>query len=166
MSYPTDLLPGNSSGDQVPLFVYGTLRRTQENYTLLRGYTLDERPAWIDGHTLYAINTYPVVAIGEHTVYGELIRLNPNVCDRVLGRLDAFERSASRPNAGALHRRLVRAQTATGHEWAWLYRAEDTRLIASGRIVPSGDWISHQLGRIAATRLHRYIDTEIQKGMR
>lgn len=166
MSSRANTLPSLLPGDEYPLFVYGTLRRSQENYTLLRGYTLDEQPAWIEGYTLYVVNAYPAVSPGPHTVFGDLLRINPHVYDKVLARLDDFEQAACWPKIGTLQRHLCQVKTASGRGWAWLYQAAEARTLAAGQLVPSGDWIRYQMERIANTRLHRYSDAEMQKGMR
>ncbi|MBN2472261.1 MAG: gamma-glutamylcyclotransferase [Anaerolineae bacterium] len=156
--------PGSFPDDQIPLFVYGTLRRTQENYTLLRGYTLHEQAARIEGFALYSVNTYPVVTPGDRTVYGELMWLNPHVYERVLQRLDEFERFRVRPETGTLQRTLCEANTGSIIRRAWLYQAEKT-LVRPEQLVPHGDWVKAQIARLTGTRLERYLNIEIQKGM-
>lgn len=146
-----------------PLFVYGTLRHGQENYTLLRGYTLSEVAARVEGHTLYSLNSYPVAVPGTGIVMGELLTFSPNVYTDVLDQLDGFEHDG-RLHRGILRRQTCRAQTATGVVTAWIYRAESVELPETARI-ESGDWVMHQLQRIVATRLHRYIHPVLKKGL-
>ncbi len=158
--------PSPPDGRHYPLFVYGTLRRTQENFTLLRGYVMEAQPAAITGYALYHVNGCPIIVPGDHTVFGELLRFKPAVYTRVLAQLDDLERSAGRPAAGELHRALSVVQTGAEDTMAWLYRADGMPPGADAILIPHGDWVKHQLGRITNTRLNRYIDNEIQKGMR
>ncbi|MEP7289981.1 MAG: gamma-glutamylcyclotransferase family protein, partial [Chloroflexota bacterium] len=44
---------------ELPVFVYGSLRRDQKNYFLLRGKTVSEQPATLDRMGFYRFGGYP-----------------------------------------------------------------------------------------------------------
>src|SRR5258706_12548550 len=97
--------------EQLPLFTYGTLRRGQENYALLRGNTLNEISATLEGVALYSLYAYPMIVEGDSSdsgVHGELLTLHPRLYSRVLGDLDQLE--GFRPDApdGSRFRRVER----------------------------------------------------------
>src|SRR5207237_5097335 len=89
--------------EQLPLFTYGTLRRGQENYALLRGLTLSEISATLEGVALYSLYAYPMIveggADGDAVVHGVLVTLHPRVYSRLLDDLDQLE--GFRPDAPA-----------------------------------------------------------------
>lgn len=156
----------NSSHTELPwfpLFVYGTLRRGQENYTLLRGYTVSETPSYVDGLSLYALNAYPIAVPGPDSIIGELMTLNPKVYARLLNKLDEIEYNTGRAQ-GLLFRTTCTVLTATGPRTAWIYRARSADLSEQSRI-KHGDWVRYQLDRITDTRLRHYLPTEHKKGL-
>ena len=92
----------NDENENLPIFVYGTLRPGQRNYFHLEGCTLSEQPAYVKGLQLFSPGTYPMVrpispieasyATPEsNCVYGNLMIIDPDCYDSVLHDLDRLE---------------------------------------------------------------------------
>jgi gamma-glutamylcyclotransferase (GGCT)/AIG2-like uncharacterized protein YtfP len=152
--------------EQLPLFVYGTLRRNQENYILLRGHTLAEVPATITGMTLYSLLAYPVMIEGNEgdpaqveisIVHGELMTIHPRVYSRLLDDLDQLE--GYRAGEDTFYKRVVRCvRTASGTEInAWMYLGEK-RFLEHVRHthIPHGDWCRFRHDLIHGLRFGRF----------
>jgi gamma-glutamylcyclotransferase (GGCT)/AIG2-like uncharacterized protein YtfP len=139
--------------DQLPLFVYGTLRHGQENYALLRGNTVAETPAVIERMALYSLRAYPMIVEGESIVHGELMTLHPRIYTRLLADLDQLE--GYRPGADSRFRREQHCvQTEGGAQLvAWVYVGDPRTLAQEPHIlVPHGDWRRHRHELIRGTR--------------
>jgi gamma-glutamylcyclotransferase (GGCT)/AIG2-like uncharacterized protein YtfP len=146
--------------DELPLFVYGTLRVGRGNYRrLLAGKTLCVVPATLPDHALYiaAYPYYPYVTAAENGgfVVGDLFTLRPEVYAELLTALDALEGYRPDDPEGSAYlrvRRPVRHAVADGEPRtveAWVYCAGQ-RLRAAAteeRHIPGGDWVAHQRAR-------------------
>jgi gamma-glutamylcyclotransferase (GGCT)/AIG2-like uncharacterized protein YtfP len=159
---------------QLPVFVYGTLRRAQANFWLLRGATVCELPATLTGGTLYALRNFPVL-IEDHTaseVVGEAMVLHPAHYGRILPDLDVLEgydptAPPDKPTLYRRERRLVRvqgkpappsrngmadtAQRGDSLMWAWVYIGSAAVLAGlpyNPDPIPYGDWSRWQRERL------------------
>jgi gamma-glutamylcyclotransferase (GGCT)/AIG2-like uncharacterized protein YtfP len=154
--------PSDLSDEQIPLFVYGTLRHGQENYMLLRGNTLSEIPATISGMVIYSLSTYPVIVEGESVVHGDLMTIHPRSYSRVLEDLDQLE--GYRPgDESCFYRRVVRCvKTASGHEVrAWLYLGRlDLIARRPHTLVAHGDWCRYRHDLVRSTRFARFAEED------
>lgn len=136
---------------QLPIFVYGTLRRGQANYFLLRGYTLKEIPASVTGMALYSLHKFPMIveAEPESIVYGDLIVIHPGVYSRILADLDRLEGYDPATDSG-LYRRIKRRimLNPSAEAWAWLYLGNlETHSHLLPELIPDGDWAQFQRNR-------------------
>lgn len=135
----------------LPVFVYGTLKPGQINYSaFLKGSTLRERPASIAGAALYTAGTYPYLVIGSgiarpyEQAHGMVMTLHPDWYHEVLRRLDWLE-GYTPGNPHSEYQRVPHpVQTASGTVRAWVYTAS-TRILAQirrGRLVKvaGGAW--------------------------
>jgi gamma-glutamylcyclotransferase (GGCT)/AIG2-like uncharacterized protein YtfP len=80
--------------EELPVFVYGTLRTGQDNYVrFLGGKTAREIPATLPEHQMYVAGDYPFVtdAMDDSTVVGDLMFLAPERYQAVLADLDGLE---------------------------------------------------------------------------
>jgi gamma-glutamylcyclotransferase (GGCT)/AIG2-like uncharacterized protein YtfP len=129
--------------EQLPLFVYGTLRHGQENYSLLRGNTVAETPAVIERMALYSLRAYPMIVEGDSVVCGELMTLHPRIYTRLLADLDQLE--GYEPG---IDRTEGRTELA-----AWVY-VGDARILAQEPhiLVAHGDWRRYRHELIQGTR--------------
>ncbi len=139
--------------DQLPLFVYGTLRHDQENYMLLRGNTIAEIPATIPQMALYSLRAYPIIVEGESVVHGELMTLHPQVYSRLLADLDQLE--GYRPGKESRFYRMqrpVRSQSGAAF-CAWVY-VGDHRILGQEPhvLIPHGDWSRYRHELIRSLR--------------
>jgi gamma-glutamylcyclotransferase (GGCT)/AIG2-like uncharacterized protein YtfP len=143
--------PDPTRADQLPFFVYGTLRKSEGNYRrYLAGKTTREHPATLPGYQLYA-RDLPCVVEAPHggPVLGDLCYIRPEVYDRVLRTLDALEGydpADDDPWYVRVRRtvRYVAANGAPATAQAWVYQG-GRRTVASygpADVVPSGDWIA------------------------
>ena len=89
-------------GDELPLFVYGTLRTGERAAPLLGSDAVRRAPATVRGRLVDTGAPYPgaVFGDGEGIVRGELVWLRPATYAATLARLDAYE------NAPTLFRRV------------------------------------------------------------
>jgi gamma-glutamylcyclotransferase (GGCT)/AIG2-like uncharacterized protein YtfP len=143
--------------DQLPLFVYGTLRRGQENYSLLRGNTLAELPAFLEGMALYSLRSYPMIVEGESVVRGELLTLHPRVYIRLLADLDQLEGYI--PGQPSRFQRMERCiQTENGTRMlAWVYVGDVNILEHEPHVaIPHGDWCRYRHELIQGTRFGHF----------
>ncbi|MGH2690622.1 MAG: gamma-glutamylcyclotransferase family protein [Actinomycetota bacterium] len=128
-----------------PFFVYGTLRREQGNYRLLRGRTVSEHPATLPGYALHAAGLPYVVAAGaDDLVVGELMFVRPSHYAEILGTLDQLEGcTLGRP--GLYERIAASARYRLGGQdravEAWVYLAGDHFRPSPTSLVASGDWL-------------------------
>lgn len=130
----------------LPFFVYGTLRPGEVNHdAFLRGRTVAEEPARLDGAVLYDGPGYPYAVEEPGTVHGELITARPEEYARLLTVLDELEEYTP-GDPRSLYERVARetVRTADGARLrAWVYLAAPpvaARLRASGKRIDSGDW--------------------------
>ena len=150
--------------DQLPLFVYGTLRRGQENYWLMRGNTVSEVSATIEQMALYSLRAYPMMVEGEGTVCGELITFHPRVYSRLLADLDQLE--GYYPDRDSRFRRVERCiRTASGSELlAWVYLGNPRVLADEPHVaIQHGDWCKFRHDLIRGTRFGRFELTDDSK---
>src|SRR5215213_591860 len=141
--------------EQLPLFTYGTLRRGQENYALLRGNTLNEIPATLEGVALYSLYAYPMIVEGNSVVHGELLTLHPRLYSRVLGDLDQLEGFQPDAADGSRFRRIERhVKTDNGVTvLAWVYVGNPSVLLNEPHVqIPHGDWCRYRHDLIRGTR--------------
>lgn len=159
-------MSGSNEAEQHPFFFYGTLRHGQENYTLLRDYTISELPAHTDHMALYALGSFPMMVPGDGTVYGELTSIFPHLYHFMLEKIDLLEGYRPYVNHCLYHRQLIPVQLeATGETIeAWAYVGGDECLAPSALRVNEGDWVKHRNDLILKTRFARYItNVEVQK---
>jgi gamma-glutamylcyclotransferase (GGCT)/AIG2-like uncharacterized protein YtfP len=146
-----------ADSEQLPLFVYGTLRHGQENYSLLRGNTVAEIPAVIERMALYSLRAYPMILEGESVVHGELMTLHPRIYSRLIADLDQLE--GYRPGRESRFERVVRCvKTDSGGEVkAWVY-VGSTRVLETEMhvLVPHGDWRRYRHELIQGTRFGNF----------
>lgn len=89
----------------------------------------------LDGH-LYDLDAYPGATPGDHTVYGELWRINSDA-NGVLARLDEFERfDAAHPETSLFVRRLVRLRRPQVDAWVYWFAGD----IEGHDRIDSGIW--------------------------
>ena len=148
MSFPLEQTP------YLPVFVYGTLRPGQENYALLRGFTVAEEPAQVANLDLFALAHYPMALSGSGIVFGDLLFLAPAVYPSLLRRLDALEGWVP-GQADSLYRR-VRCRATTHARWrqaAWMYLGNRDYLGAEPTLIDHGDWVRYRSQEASRHRL-------------
>ncbi|MGH2752026.1 MAG: gamma-glutamylcyclotransferase family protein [Actinomycetota bacterium] len=88
-------MPGrraDKTGDQLPLFVYGTLRRGERAAHLLAGAVRARALARARGARLALDLDYPAVSFaGDQEVEGELVWLDPQRFDVIMALIDDYE---------------------------------------------------------------------------
>lgn len=134
---------------QLPFFVYGTLRTGQENWLLcLQGRTALEMPATLPDHKMY-FSVYPCVADAEDgsRVIGNLVYVEDDY-EAVLHDLDQLEIYDADTDSG-LYRRVIRQaeyedeQGQLHRAQAWVYHAGPHLLsyLTDAERVAGGDWL-------------------------
>jgi gamma-glutamylcyclotransferase (GGCT)/AIG2-like uncharacterized protein YtfP len=103
-------------------FVYGTLKQGQVNDALLVPHARSIVPGHIRGQ-LFDVGLFPALVEGPGTVYGEVVRLDPNRMKSVLPVIDRLEAYEPEDDAGSPYqRRVVEATTDEGErELAYAY---------------------------------------------
>lgn len=132
--------------EQLPVFVYGTLRPGEHNHGWVARHTVDARPAVLPDHALYAAGLPWVVPQQGAQVSGDLLRLAPGVYAAALDRLDHLEgyRADGLWDDNLYVRTRVVVGLADGEaSAAWVYLAgprEFARVVRPGALVRHGDW--------------------------
>jgi len=163
MSLPAE--PSRYRRLQLPVFAYGTLRRGESNYWLLRGCTVKELPASLDNALLYALRTYPVLvesAEASASVSGELMIIHPASYAGIIPEMDDLEGvnpgATPEEQASALYRRVKRLVRfpSGARAWAWVYVGNAPVLAQlQHELIPGGDWV-----RYRRDRLRRMLDAD------
>ncbi len=110
---------------QLPLFVFGTLRRGECNHAYLAGAYDRVLPARLPGFSRVA----PLMIAREanSVVDGELYFLSPATYENTLSGCDGLEELPTDGLIGHEYRRFaVRVQTDSGEVIAWAYARPDT----------------------------------------
>lgn len=142
------------AGEQLPFFVYGTLRLGQPNYRrLLQGRTVSEVRAELRGAHLYDMGFFPVAVEAEDenaVVIGEMMALRPEDYNAVIRRLDTLEGvDTEHPEAG-LYRRAVHSVYVVGAGApvrAWVYLGNAGYLHQQAELIAHGDWLRYRRDR-------------------
>lgn len=136
------------SADQLPFFVYGTLRPGECNHDLfLHGRTATEEPALLTGAVLYEGPGYPyaVLDAGGGTVAGELVTAAAGEYGELLAVLDHLEEYTAPGHPRNVYERVARdvlRPDGTAVR-AWVYVAAPgvaAELRAKGTRIRGGDW--------------------------
>lgn len=110
--------------DQLPLFVYGSLRQGESNHHYLAGRFDRLLPATLQGFRRgIGAHGFPVIgACGGESVAGELYFIRPGLYAETLQGCDELEEIPPGATAGALYRREpVIVATSAGSLAAWVY---------------------------------------------
>ena len=130
--------------EQLPFFVYGTLRAGQKNAHLLRGAVVQRRPASLSGARMFDLGPYPmIIESDDGAIQGELVEIEAANYSAILRALDVLEGvdGADPENPAALYRRLSRSIEIEGETVAaWVYFGRES-LARRGRLVEGGDWL-------------------------
>jgi gamma-glutamylcyclotransferase (GGCT)/AIG2-like uncharacterized protein YtfP len=133
--------------EQLPVFVYGTLRRGMGNHGVIGSALAAVHEARLPGHCLYSDGLPYVAECGdpEQAVTGELLIIRDSAYEAAMERLDWLE--GFRPPHHMLYvrgacRALVQDEPgAPGRETkAWVYHGGSRFSYAGRLLVPGGDW--------------------------
>ncbi|NUK38070.1 gamma-glutamylcyclotransferase [Streptomyces lunaelactis] len=141
-------------GEELPFFVYGTLRPGECNHDhFLHGRTAEEEPALLADAVLYEGPGYPYALLepGGGTVAGEAVTAAPGEYGELLAVLDRLEEYVAPGHPRNLYERVAREVlrpdgTAVR---AWVYVAAAgvaEELRAKGTVIPGGDWTGRLRG--------------------
>lgn len=144
--------------EQLPVFVYGSLRVGEGNYRrLAEGNTEREVAAVLPGHRMYRNEiydgVYPCVVDGAagESVLGDLLYLRDDVYEPVLAELDELEKYDPATHSGPYLRvrRVAFAADDAKHAQpieAWVYHASRETLASRtpGDHIPGGDWLRYR----------------------
>jgi gamma-glutamylcyclotransferase (GGCT)/AIG2-like uncharacterized protein YtfP len=153
----------SGAGQELPFFVYGTLRPGERNHDrFLAGRTAAEEPALLEGALLYEGPGYPyaVEDPGGGTVAGELVTAAPGEYGELLAVLDHLEEYFGPGHPLNVYERVARdvLRAADGTavlSWVYFAAAGVTRgLRTHGRAIPGGDW-RERPGRGRSQATHR-----------
>lgn len=109
---------------QLPLFVFGTLRRGEENHHYLAGHFDRMAPAELPGYARVA--ALMIAPRAEGVVTGELYFLKPDEYAGTLAGCDDLEElSPGKLTGRDYQRKQVQVTTAAGDCQAWAYVAAD-----------------------------------------
>jgi gamma-glutamylcyclotransferase (GGCT)/AIG2-like uncharacterized protein YtfP len=132
------------SGTKLPVFVYGTLRRGEKNYSrYLAGRTTAELPGTAAGELFFVVDGgYPYLSPGTGRVHGELMELEPQSYSATLTSLDALEEYDPRDETHSVYlRRRAQIRLADGSErTAWVYYWNLPERV--GVRIASGDFVN------------------------
>ena len=140
MSYQTE--------EQLPFFVYGTLRPGQSNFYLLGGKTRRIQSGWVSGFALYSLGSYPSLLYDDDArsrVYGEVITPRPYRYQSVLQTLDHLEEyDPANPDESWYLRIPHTVHLNSGKTLrAWLYMGRAQHLKPWHNRIRDGDWVRY-----------------------
>ncbi|EEL50490.1 MULTISPECIES: gamma-glutamylcyclotransferase family protein [Bacillus cereus group] len=121
------------------VFVYGTLRKQQENAHYLHGATSITEEAWTYGKLFDTNEGYPAMIFASDTkVYGEVYEVN----DEVLQKLDELEEYTGNPEQDLYDRitQTIYFNDETIH--AYVYIAQNEGMLLTPII--SGNWVAYR----------------------
>lgn len=147
--------------EQLPFFVYGTLRPGQSNAYLLRNRVIQAQPAFLGNVYLFSLGSFPMAVepeqlpsfvkrdtgnLSSRTLHGTLITAHPNHYQNVIADLDTLEQYYPFDLRESMYYRQIRAvitdQQATVR--AWIYLGNPANLHPLCPIIPEGDWIAYR----------------------
>lgn len=139
------------SFEQLPVFVYGTLRIGQDNWRrYLQGKISAQRPAIAPDHKMYATNYAYVTDAPAQQIVGELVVIRPECYGRVMQDLDRLEDYDPLDPEHGLYVRVEREVLLVDAEphqrqRAWIYHLNPRRQdsFCDADLVASGDWLRH-----------------------
>ncbi|MFJ9459637.1 gamma-glutamylcyclotransferase family protein [Kitasatospora sp. NPDC101447] len=137
----------SASDEDLPFFVYGTLRSGGRNHAVhLAGRCADIRPAVLEGAALHAGPGFPYALLDARPgrrILGELITVRPGAYAGALADLDVLEECRADGTGLYVRRRLAVRTAAGGSREAWVYLAGPAvaaRLRERPALIASGDW--------------------------
>ncbi|MCX4682298.1 gamma-glutamylcyclotransferase [Streptomyces sp. NBC_01433] len=131
--------------DQKPVFVYGTLRAGQGNYFgILKGTTVQERPAILNGYTLFGRGVPFAVQREDRIVVGEVMDVDTELWPGVLRNLDRLE-GYHGEGCTNMYDREVRTVTlddgSTVEAYVYLAGKSSRRWFIDSEEIPGGDFV-------------------------
>ena len=161
-------MSGTTKREEYPFFFYGTLRKGQQNYALLRGRTVSEKPAMVRDMELFALGSYPLMIAGNGIVQGELMKIHSHCYPETVKGIDLLEGHNPEIPEMCLYRReliTVRLMSSSSNlspelkAWAYVGSLDCVQGVKPRR-VPDGDWSKHQMRLIMGTRYEQYISDQ------
>lgn len=145
--------------EELPFFVYGTLRCGELNYQrLVQGRTVSEAAAYITNAYLLNLGRFPMMleptapatVAGLHPpaarIRGDLLFVHPRHYSSLLAELDMLEGYYPDEPQASLYLRVRRevldeqGQPVT----AWVYVGNPSAVSAPCAVIPGGDWVLHR----------------------
>ncbi len=132
--------------DQLPFFVYGTLRPQEANYYLLKGQTVTEIAAQAFGVELYSLGAYPMAisAPADKVIQGTLISVKPDGYSSLLQQLDWLEEvdMANHPYQRVIYPIQLNSG-ATVQAWFYMGNPHFLQRVWH-RLILDGDWVNYR----------------------
>lgn len=127
---------------QLPLFVYGTLRPGEQNFSrYLQPAVTKIQPGTINARLFsFAGDDYPFILPGPGLVVGELVDIQPALWLKTLSAVDRLEDYDPQAEASSWYlRRQVSVRRGDGVAvlaWTYYWNRPETL----GTLLPGGDW--------------------------
>lgn len=137
--------------EQLPVFVYGTLRPGEANWRRLQPYAARTQRAQLAGYALFGAQwPYPYAApSADAAVVGDLVQIRQDDYADALHVLDSLEGYQSGRAHNHYDRVAVTVQTDAGEDrTAWVYVAGvGCRHLTAEQRIATGDWLSRDTAR-------------------
>lgn len=144
---PAETIPAPSTTDNLPFFVYGTLRNGEGNYYgRLVGRTTREALGSVNGFLMLGRRSafpFALPASDDYTITGEVMWIEPELYDDVMKSMDDLEGYAPGREWNMYNRKIATVDTANGPVKAWIYVSNlpvEHFIATQTPIIPSGDW--------------------------
>lgn len=142
-----DSAPIAHTADNLPFFVYGTLRHGEGNYYgRLVGRTTREALGSASGFLMLGRRSafpFALPASDDYTITGEVMWINPELYSDVMKSMDELEGYVPGREWNLYTRQVTTVETAEGPVQAWIYVSNlpvEHFIETQTPIIPSGDW--------------------------
>jgi len=137
------------SSDELPFFVYGTLRPNESNYYYTQGKTVSEQPAHVYGFAMYNLGTYPMIVPVNDSIllHGDLLTIASTHYQNVIRAIDRLEGyTPQKPDNNLYLRHAIDVTiTESGNtQKAWIYVGSRHSIRASHPLIEDGDWVRYR----------------------